>query len=174
VTLSSLQYTVNGGNIKNNVTPGVFFYWVAVTVPAASNSFTITQTITVTFSNNTFQAYLQVVELCGNDTSAPIAQQMYTRSGADGTQSTPYTANLPAAPLAGTNFDVYFLNVNEDLGGGIPTSSPVCTNLTFGHTADGSAQTSFKGTPSQNEQFTQNPTPTAHHWGTIAVEIKRP
>ena len=46
MTLSSLQYTVNGGNIKNNVTPGVFFYWVAVTVPAASNSFTITQTIT--------------------------------------------------------------------------------------------------------------------------------
>jgi hypothetical protein len=46
-TLLSLNYSVAGGKIKNNVTPGVFFYWVSVTVPAAGNqSFTITQTIT--------------------------------------------------------------------------------------------------------------------------------
>jgi hypothetical protein len=44
-TLSSLNYSVSNGKIKN-VTPGVFFYWVAVTVPAGNNSFTITQTIT--------------------------------------------------------------------------------------------------------------------------------
>jgi hypothetical protein len=45
-TLSNLNYSVVGGKIKNNVTPGVFFYWVAVTVPAGNNSVTITQTIT--------------------------------------------------------------------------------------------------------------------------------
>jgi len=45
-TLSSLNYSVSGGKIKNNVTPGVFFYWVKVTVPAGNQSFTITQTIT--------------------------------------------------------------------------------------------------------------------------------
>ncbi len=45
-TQSSLNYTVSGGKVKNNVTPGVFFYWVLVTVPAGNNSFTITQTIT--------------------------------------------------------------------------------------------------------------------------------
>jgi len=45
-TLSSLNYSVSGGKIKNNVTPGVFFYWVSVTVPAGNNSVTITQTIT--------------------------------------------------------------------------------------------------------------------------------
>ena len=31
---------------QENVTPGVFFYWVTVTAPAGNNSFTITQTIT--------------------------------------------------------------------------------------------------------------------------------
>jgi hypothetical protein len=45
-TLGSLNYSVAGGKIKNNVTPGVFFYWVAVTAPAGSNTFTITQTVT--------------------------------------------------------------------------------------------------------------------------------
>jgi hypothetical protein len=52
-TLGSLNYSVAGGKIKNNVTPGVFFYWVAVTVPAGNNSVTITQTIT-TGNFNTF------------------------------------------------------------------------------------------------------------------------
>jgi hypothetical protein len=45
-TLSSLNYSVSNGKISQNVTPGVFFYWVKVTVPAGNNSVTITQTIT--------------------------------------------------------------------------------------------------------------------------------
>jgi hypothetical protein len=45
-TLGFLNYSVAGGKIKNNVTPGVFFYWVSVTVPGGNNSVTITQTIT--------------------------------------------------------------------------------------------------------------------------------
>jgi hypothetical protein len=45
-TLLSLNYSVSGGKISQNVTPGVFFYWVSVTVPAGNNSFTITETIT--------------------------------------------------------------------------------------------------------------------------------
>ena len=45
-TLLNLNYSVSGGKIKNNVTPGVFFYWVSVTVPAGNNVVTITQTIT--------------------------------------------------------------------------------------------------------------------------------
>jgi hypothetical protein len=44
-TLSSLGYSVKNGQI-NQVSPGVFFYWVKVTVPAGNNSFTITETIT--------------------------------------------------------------------------------------------------------------------------------
>jgi hypothetical protein len=45
-TLLNLNYSVSGGKIKNNITPGVFFYWVSVTVPAGNNNVTITQTIT--------------------------------------------------------------------------------------------------------------------------------
>ena len=45
-TLLNLNYSVSGGKVKNNVTPGVFFYWVSVTVPAGNNILTITQTIT--------------------------------------------------------------------------------------------------------------------------------
>ena len=45
-TLAALNYSVQNGKIKQNVTPGVFFYWVSVTAPAGSNTFTITQTIT--------------------------------------------------------------------------------------------------------------------------------
>src|SRR5262249_2002469 len=44
-TLSSLNYSVKNGKI-NQVSPGVFFYWLKVTVPAGNNSFSITQTIT--------------------------------------------------------------------------------------------------------------------------------
>jgi hypothetical protein len=44
-TLSSINYSVSGGVI-HNVNPGVFFYWVRVTVPAGLHVFTITQTIT--------------------------------------------------------------------------------------------------------------------------------
>ena len=45
-TLSNLNYSVSNGKISQNVTPGVFFYWVKVTVPAGNNNVTITQTIT--------------------------------------------------------------------------------------------------------------------------------
>ena len=45
-TQSILNYSVSNGKVAQNVTPGVFFYWVMVTAPAGSNTFTITQTIT--------------------------------------------------------------------------------------------------------------------------------
>ncbi len=128
-----------------------------------------TGTITVTFAKTINQAYLQVVELCGNDTSAPIAQQAY----ATGNNTNPYTANLPLAPLAGTNFDVYFLNAKETLGASAPTGTPAVTNLIYVPGGSGSAATYFAGTPSQNESFNTSPA-SSKHWGTIAVEIKRP
>ncbi len=130
-------------------------------------------TITVTFNNTITQAYVQVIELCGNDTSNPIAQQAYASSGATGTTSNPYTANLPS-PLHVTDFSVYFLNTEEDLGVTTPTSTPANTNLAYRHNTNGCAGTFFKDPSSASQSFDQAPTPTAHHWGTIAVEIKRP
>ena len=128
-----------------------------------------TGTITVTFVQTMHQAYLQVVELCGNDTSAPIAQQAY----AAGNGTNPYTANLPLAPLAGTDFDVYFLNAREALGASAPTGTPAATNLIYVAGGSGTAGTYFRDTPpSQNESFCVGCA--GKHWGTIAVEIKRP
>ena len=128
-----------------------------------------TGTITVTFAKTINQAYLQVVELCGNDTSAPIAQQAY----ATGNNITPYTANLPLAPLASTNFDVYFLCAKEDLNSPAPTGTPAATSLFYAHSGNGTAGMYFRDTPpSQNESFCVGCG--GKHWGTIAVEIKRP
>jgi len=128
-----------------------------------------TGTITVTFVQTTKQAYLHVVQLCGNDTSAPIAQQLYST----GNNTNPYTANLPLAPLASTNFDVYFLNAKESLGASAPTGTPAVTNLIYVQGGSGTAGTYFRDTPpSQNESFCVGCG--GKHWGTIAVEIKRP
>jgi hypothetical protein len=45
-TLGNLNYSVSGNppKIAQNVTPGVFFYWVSVPAVQGNNSFTITQT----------------------------------------------------------------------------------------------------------------------------------
>jgi len=123
-------------------------------------------TISVTFVYRPAQIYLQVIELSGNDTSNPIAQNAY----ATGANTNPYIANLPAPPLAGTNFDVYFLDANVNLGNTTPVGTPTVTNLVYAHAGPGSAATYFANTPSQNESFAGG----NHQWATIAVEIKRP
>jgi hypothetical protein len=48
-----VNYSVSNGVI-HNVNPGVFFYWVKVTVPAGNSTFTITQTITTGNFNGVF------------------------------------------------------------------------------------------------------------------------
>ena len=123
-------------------------------------------TISVTFKKDPALAYVQVIELYGNDTLNPIAQSNY----ASGNNTNPYIANLPAPPLASTNFDVYFLDAHEDLGGTVPTGTSAVTNLIYAHAGGGSAATYFKETQSQNQSFA-GPN---KHWATIAVEIKRP
>jgi hypothetical protein len=73
----------------------------------------------------------------------------------------------------GTDFAVYFADTNENLGGNNPTSSPAITLLQYDHVGAGSAATFFTNAPTQLQSFNQNPA-TNRHWGTIAVEIKRP
>ena len=81
--------------------------------------------------------------------SNSIAQSAY----ASGNNTNPYTANLPAAPLQSTNFDVYFLDGGDDLGPSAPTGTPAVTNLIYVKAGAGTAGTYFGGTPSQNESF---------------------
>ena len=171
----SATFSFSGGSPTfNNIGAGSASYNGALSYEfgrwlngGASN---VTGTITVTFVNTISRAFLQVVELCGNDTSNPIAQSAYATIVGT-TPSHPYTANLPAAPLASTNFDVYFLNAQDEFGGSTgPPGTPAVTYLLYQHSG-AAAGTSFKDTPSQNESFDNGST---HRWGTIAVEIKRP
>src|SRR3989442_86687 len=117
-TLSNLNYSVgNDGKIKQNVTPGVFFYWVSVTVPAGNNSFTITQTITTgNFSTlfNFTSGSSAYNPSCGN-VSTTITQN--TTTGAVTVQFN--------APTAGT----YIIGVKYDSKSivGQPAPSPGTT-----------------------------------------------
>lgn len=166
---ATFSSTFSGSPTFNNIGSGSLFYngkgyefgrWLN---GGATDS---TGTISVTFAKKPSQAYVQVIQLCGNDTSNPIAQNAY----ATGNNTNPYTANLLAPPLASTNFDVYFLDATEDLGGSAPVGTPAVTNLIYAHNSAATAGSYASSTPSQNESFAGG----NHHWGTIAVEIKSP
>jgi len=102
-TLANLNYSVAGGKVRNNVTPGVFFYWVSVTVPAGNNNVTVTQTIT---GVNTFTCKFSIASgqnvfnsAC-NSVSSTIAQNA-------GTGAVTVSFN---APVAGT----YIISIKYD------------------------------------------------------------
>jgi hypothetical protein len=121
-----------------------------------------TGTITVTFALKSNQAYLEVVQLNGNKVSSPIAQSVY----AQGNNTSPYTANLAAAPAAGDN-EVDFLTTQDDLGGTAPVATPAMTNLGYDHAGSGSQATYASDTASQNSSFAGG----NKKWGAVAVEI---
>ena len=113
-TLTSLQYTVKNGVVKN-VQPTGFLYWVAVTAPAGGNTFTITQTITT----GNFNSFIPIAggskvfnSNCGN---LPLT---ITQSG--GTVTVTFNA-----PTAGT----YFISIkyNSKSLNGKPAPSPTTT-----------------------------------------------
>jgi hypothetical protein len=92
-SLSSLQYTVHNGVI-NKVQPTAFLYWVAVTAPAGSNTFTITETITTGNFNSVIAITNGSKVYNSNCGSVPLT---ITQSG--GTVSVTFNA-----PAAGTYF----------------------------------------------------------------------
>jgi hypothetical protein len=102
VTLSSLNYTVNGSGKIQNVTPGVFFYWVKVTVPAGNNSFTITQTITTANFTGKFD-----IASGSNvfDSTCTSQHPNFTQNTTTGTVTAQWTA-----PTAGT----YYISIKYD------------------------------------------------------------
>jgi len=116
-TLLNLNYSVSGGKIKNNVTPGVFFYWVAVTVPAGNNVFTVTQTITTgNFTGKfDFASAQNVFNSSCNAVSSTITQNPNT-----GTVTVSFNA-----PVAGT----YIISIKYDSKSivGLPAPSPTTT-----------------------------------------------
>lgn len=150
---------IGAGSLNYNTNDYEFGQWLT---GGASNA---TGTIKVTFVKSTTQAYLQVIQLSGNNISTPIAQSAYT----SGNNTNPYTANLPAPPTSGDQ-EVVFLTGGEDLGGSAPPANPPMVNLIYLHAGAGSAGSYATGTATQNTSFTG----ANHHWGTIAVDINHP
>jgi hypothetical protein len=125
VTISAVHYNVQAGKI-HNTNPGVFFYWVAVTVPAGSNSFTITQTITT--ANFTGKFNLQsggsgggnnVFDSSCNSVSNTITQDPTTKAA---------TAQWNA-PTAGTYYIALKYNTSSVVGQ--PAPSPTTVHYNF-------------------------------------------
>ena len=114
MTLSSISYTVSGGTI-HNVNPGVFFYWVRVTVPAGLRVFTITQTITTG----------QVVPFFGLAAGSNVFDSNCISVHPTITQNGNTTTVTFTAPTAGT----YFISVKYSANGvvGSPAPSPGTT-----------------------------------------------
>src|SRR5207249_773555 len=113
----NLNYSVSGGVIKNNVTPGVFFYWVAVTVPAGNNVVTVTETITTGNFTGLFNiaSAQNVFNSSCNSLSSTIAQNPNT-----GTVTVSFNA-----PVAGT----YIISIKYDSKSiaGLPAPGPGTT-----------------------------------------------
>ena len=116
-TLSNLNYSVSGGKIKNNVTPGVFFYWVSVTVPAGNNVFTITETITT--GNFTGKFSFASGSNVFNSNCNAVSNNM-TQKPSTGTVTVSFNA-----PVAGT----YIISIKYDSKSivGLPAPSPGTT-----------------------------------------------
>jgi hypothetical protein len=115
-TLSSLGYSVKNGQISQ-VNPGVFFYWIRVTVPAGNNSFTITQTITTGNFNGLFD-----IASGSNvfDSNCNSLHPTFTQNPATGSVTAQWNA-----PTAGT----YFISIKYDASSvkGKPAPSPGTT-----------------------------------------------
>ena len=116
-TLLNLNYSVSGGKIKNNVTPGVFFYWVSVTVPAGNNVFTITQTITT--GNFTGKFNFASGSNVFNSNCSSVSNTL-TQNAATGTMTVSFNA-----PVAGT----YIISIKYDSKSivGLPAPGPTTT-----------------------------------------------
>ena len=116
-TLSNLNYSVGGGKVKNNVTPGVFFYWVSVTVPAGNNVLTVTQTITT--GNFTGKFGTASGSNVFNNNCNGVTNTM-TQNANTGTVTVSFNA-----PTAGT----YIISIKYDSKSiaGLPAPSPTTT-----------------------------------------------
>jgi len=110
-TLSSLNYSIKNGKI-NQINPGVFFYWVKVTVPAGNNSFSITQTITTSnFAGRlAMQSGSNVFDFSCNSLHPTITQN--TMTGAVTVQFN--------APAGGT----YFISIKYSGNSVVGSSAP--------------------------------------------------
>ena len=116
-TLSSVQYSVKNGVISQ-VNPGVFLYWVKVTVPAGNNTFTITQTITT----GNFSTFMDLANGGSNvfNSNCSSVSPTITQNPTTGTVTVTFNA-----PTAG----IYFIGIKYAANSvtGSPAPSPGTT-----------------------------------------------
>src|SRR5262249_17867863 len=119
-SLSSVSYAVDPmGKIKD-VKPDAFLYWVAVTVPAGSNTFTVTQTITTGNFNTLFNIEKPMSKVF--DSNCHDAHGMFTQNG--GTVTVTFNA-----PAAGTYY--IQLKFKTDAINHKPAPSPTTVHYEF-------------------------------------------
>jgi hypothetical protein len=109
----------------NQVAPGVFFYWVKVTVPAGNNVFTITETITTGNFSTPFalaNGGNNVFNNSCNSTSNNITQ------AANGTVTVSFNA-----PVAGD----YFISLKYNSGSLKGAAAPAPTTVHYDVTTIG-------------------------------------
>jgi len=122
-TLAALNYSVQNGKIKQNVTPGVFFYWVSVTASAGSNTFTITQTIT-TGNFSTFFDMASGSQVFSSNCGS--VSDTITQNG----NTTTVTFN---APTAGT----YIIGIKYDSKSVVGATAPNPTTVHYDYATTG-------------------------------------
>lgn len=123
--------------------------------------------ITVTFSNTAAQAYVEVVELIGNNTSSPIvtSNEGFAVSASSNTSA---TANLSSVSSS-LDGELIFFSGAGNAGAAAPTSSAAAIgNLSYAAATNGSQGVYFGAPPQTSETLTLG---SATFWGTIALEI---
>lgn len=119
-TLSSVQYTVKNGVIKQE-DPGVFFYWVKVTAPAGNNTFVVNQSITTGNFNTLFAIASGSIVY---NSSCTNVHGTFTQSSINNTTTGTVTVNFNAA-TAGTYYIAIKFSPSSVTGKTAPTPSTV-------------------------------------------------
>jgi len=149
------------GEVNYNKNNWQWAYYVTTPSTESGNG-----TFTISFGVKGPLSIVDLVQLGGNSTSAPIV------TGNVGTafgNNNLATANLPNPP-ASTDAGLVFLSSQQDLGGTAPAATPAMSNIFYSHQAPGTAGVYKAGQAQQQESLGLGAN---HNWGTIALEIKR-
>jgi hypothetical protein len=121
----------------------------------------------VVFGATISQAYIEVVQLFGNNLSTPIQSNGTLTAGGSNTSA---TANLSSV-VSSSDPELVFFSGATSSGGSAPTSSlSAINNLNNYATATNGAEGVYYGAPPQSSGETLT-LGTASYWGTIALEI---
>jgi hypothetical protein len=160
LTTSSFTSVASQSYSKNN------YQWAYYITTSSSASGTGTLTVTFTKPLAGGQVtILNLIQLQGNSTTAPIAVGNVGKSTGGGSSA---SVSLPSSPLA-SDAELVFLTSQQDLGPTAPTATPSMTNLFYSHQGPGSASTYGAARAQQTESFNVGG---GKHWGIISLEIQ--